>query len=115
MWVRRNIPLDGEACYTRLLCQNLPLHFLDDRLCWRLQRQCLVCVLVVHIVAHAHKLAVFVATAEQNHCDADDLAVGDARQIRGVCAEDKFVDANGEGSDENRIELLVVLVPNINQ
>ena len=104
------IPLDGKASYTRLLCENLPLHLFDDRLSRRLQRQCLVCVFVVDVVAHADELAVFIAAAQQDDSDANDLAVGDARQVRGIGAEDELVDANGEGSNKDGIQLLVILV-----
>jgi hypothetical protein len=103
-------PLDGEACDTGLLCQDLPLHLLDDGLGRRVQGQGLVCVLVVHIVSDTHELAPLVAAAEQDDRDADDLAVGDARQVRGVSAELELVDADGERADEDGVEFLIVLV-----
>jgi hypothetical protein len=96
-----HIPLDGKARYTRLLCENLSLHLFDDRLSRWLQRQCLVCVLVVDVVTHADELTVFIAAAQQDDSDADDLAVGDTRQVRGVGAEDKLVDANREGANKD--------------
>lgn len=104
------IPFDGEACYTWLLCQNLPLHLLDDRLRRRVESDGLVCVLVVYVVAYAHKFAVLIAATQQNHRHADDLTVGDAQEIRGVGTEDKFVDADWKWADENRVKLLVILV-----
>jgi len=75
------IPFDGKAGDTRLLSQNAPPDLLDDGLSWRLERESLICVLVVHIVADAHKLAVLIAAAEKNDSHANDLAIGDAREI----------------------------------
>jgi hypothetical protein len=93
----------------------LPLDLLDDRLCGRLERQCLVDVLVVDVVANANELAIFVAAAEQNDCDADDLAVGDAGQIRRVGAEEKLVHAHGKRADKDGVEFLVIFVANSRQ
>jgi hypothetical protein len=106
----KHVPLDRKASHTRLLCENLPLHLLDDGLRRGLKCQCLVCVLIVHVVADTHELALFVAAAEEDDRDADDLAVGDARQIRRVGAEGELVDADGERSDKDRVELLIILV-----
>jgi hypothetical protein len=105
-----NIPLDGKARDSWLLCKNLPLHLLDDGLGRRVECQRLVCVLVVHIVSDTHELALIIAAAEQNDCDTDDLAVGNARQVGRVGLELELVDANRERTDEDRVEFLVVLV-----
>jgi hypothetical protein len=86
------------------------LHLLDDGLGRRVKCKSLVCVLVVHVVSDAHELALLVAATEQDNCDADDLAVGNARQVWGVGAELELVDANRERADEDGIELLVILV-----
>jgi hypothetical protein len=105
-----DIPLDLEACDTGLLGQDLSLHLLNDGLRRRLHGQRLVCVFVVHIVAHANELTAIVAAAKQDDCDANDLAVGDARQVWGVGAEGELVDACGGGANKDRVELLVVFV-----
>ena len=105
-----DVPFDGEACDTRLLCKNLPLHLLDDGLGRRVECQRLVCVLVVHIVSDTHELALIIAAAEQNDCDTDDLAVGNARQVGRVGLELELVDANRERTDEDRVEFLIALV-----
>jgi hypothetical protein len=72
------IPLDGESSHAWLLCQDAPADLLDDRLRGRLQLESLIRVLVVHVVADAYEFAVIIATAQENDCDANDLAVGDA-------------------------------------
>jgi hypothetical protein len=75
------------------------LHFLDDGLRGRLQCQCFIRVLVVHVVPNAYELALLIAAAKENDRDTDDFAVGDARQIWRVGAELELVDTNGEWSD----------------
>ena len=105
-----HVPFDGEARDTRLLSQDLPLHLLDDRLRRRLKCERLVNVLVVDVVSNTHKLSVFVAAAEQDDCDTNDLAVRDARKVWGVGAEEELVDAYRQWANENGIEFLVILV-----
>jgi hypothetical protein len=105
-----DVPFDGEACDTRLLCKNLPLHLLDDRLRRWLECERLVNILIVDVVSNTHKLSVIVAAAEQDDRDTDDLAVRDAREVWGVGAEEELVDAYGQWANKDGIELLVIFV-----
>ena len=72
--------------------------------------QRLVRVLVVDIVSDANELALFVRAAQEDHGHADDLAVGDAGEVRGICLEDKLIDADRDRTNEDGVELLVVLI-----
>lgn len=67
-------------------------------------------VFVVDIVANAHKLAAVVRARQQNDRHAQNLGIGDALDIWRVGLENKLVDADGDGADKQRVELLVVLV-----
>lgn len=75
----KHVPFNGKARDTRLLGQDLPLHLLDNRLCGRLEGQCLIDVLVIDVVTDANKFTVLVTAAEEDDRDTDDLAVGDTR------------------------------------
>lgn len=105
-----NIPLDGEARDAGLRIQDIAADLLNDWLGWRVGVQLLRLVLVVDVVADAHELAAVVGAGEQNDGDAEDLGVGDALRVRRVGLEDELVDADGDGPDEEGVQLLVILV-----
>lgn len=105
-----NIPLDSEAGDARLLGQDVAANLLNDGLGGRVGSQLLSLVLVVHIVSDADELAAVVSACQEDDSDAEDLSVGDALGVGGVGLEDELVDADGDGADEQGVELLVVLI-----
>lgn len=106
----RVIPFDREAGYSRLLSQYVSANLLDDWLCRRLELQCLIRVLIVDIVSNTHELAIVVTAAEENDGNADDLIVGNARQVWRVGAEFELIHSNGNGADEKGVKLLIMLI-----
>ena len=105
-----NIPLDGEPRHAGLASKDIAADLLDDGLGGRGVDQLVALVLVVDIVAHAHKLAAVVRAGEQDHRHAEQLVDGDALGVGRVRLEDKLVDAHGDRPDQQRVELLVVVV-----
>jgi len=107
---RQNIPLDGEAGDAGLLGQDVAADVLDEGLGGRVVGELLRVVLVVDVVADADKLAAVVGARQEDHGNTEQLVDGDALSIRGLGLKDELVDADGDGADEQRVELLVVVV-----
>ena len=83
-------------------------HLLNDGLGGWFQLQSLIGVLIVDIVSNTHKLSVIIAAAEKNDRDTQDFAVRNAREVGSISAEDEFVDADRERTNEDRVEFLIV-------
>jgi len=103
------VPLDGKSCNAWLLCQDVALDLLDDGLRRGFRVESLVGVLVVNVVTHTNELSAVIAAAEEDDRHAQDLAVGDPGEVWRVRLEDKLVDAYWNGTNEERVKLLVVL------
>jgi hypothetical protein len=103
-----NIPLDSEASHTRLLGKNIPANAVNNRLSRGIGDQLLRVVLVVDIVSDTNKLAAIVAASEKNDGHTQDLGGRDALQVGGIGLEDELVHSNGNGTDEKRVEFLVI-------
>lgn len=107
---RSNLPLDGKSGDAGLISQDVAANLLDDGLSWRISTQLLGLILVVDIVANAHELATIVGAGQQDDGDAHNLGVRDALSIWSIGLEDELVNSNGNGADQQSIELLVILV-----
>lgn len=107
---RSNLPLDGKSGDTGLISQDVAANLLDDGLSGRISTQLLGLILVVDIVANAHELATIVGAGQQDDGDAHDFGVRDALSIWSIGLEDELVNSNGNGADQQSIELLVILV-----
>ena len=113
MWAEpreKNIPLDRKARHARLLGEDIAANLLNDGLRRRGAGQLLAVVLIVDIVSDAHKLAAVVGAGQEDHGDAEKLVEGNALEVRRVGLEHELVDADGDRTDEKRVELLVVVV-----
>lgn len=66
-------------------------------------------VLIVDVVPNPHKFPSIVAACEKDDSHTENFRSRDPLEIRGVCFKDEFVDANWDGANEKRVELLVVL------
>lgn len=105
-----DVPLDGESGDTGLLREDVALHALDDGLGRGLRVELLRVVLIVDVVSHSHKLAAVVGTGQKDDSNTEDVGIGDARRAGSLGLEDKLIDADGDGPDEEGVELLVILV-----
>lgn len=105
-----NVPFNSETRDTRLLSKNIATNLLDDRLSRRVGVQFLRLVFVVHVISNAYKFATVIGASQQNDSDTNDLSIGDSLGIRGIGFENKFVDADRNGTDQQGVELLVILV-----
>ncbi len=103
-------PLDSEARNARLVGEHVAADLLDHGLSGRVVDQLVALVLVVDVVADAHKFAAIVGARQQDHRHAEQLVDGDALRVGRVRLKDELVDADGDGADEQRVELLVVVV-----
>jgi len=103
------IPLDSKASNPRLLSEHISSHTFHIWFRRGLVVELLGIVFIVNIVADADELSVVVTTSEEDDCHAQDFCSGDAAKIRGIGFEDEFVHADGDGANEEGIELLVVL------
>lgn len=103
------VPFDSEAGDSGLLGEDVAADLLDDGLGGRLVDQLLVGVLVADVVADADELPAVVGASEQDDGDAKDLGCGDVGGVGRVGLEDELVDADGDGTDEEGVEFLIVL------
>ena len=106
---RESIPFDSKSCHTRLLCKHVPPHAVDVWFGWGLSVELFRVVLIVDVVANSDELSAVVAACEEDDCDAEDLGCRDASEVRRICFEYKLVHADGDGPNEEGIELLVML------
>lgn len=104
------IPLDGKASDAGLLGENVAADLLDNGLCRGVGAELLDLVLVVDIVADANEFATIVGAGQEDDGNAHDLSIGDALGVGGIGLEDELVDADGDGADQQGVELLVILV-----
>ena len=103
------VPFDGKSSHTRLLRQYVSPHAVDVWLGWGLGIQLFRIVFVVDVVANSDELPAIVAACEENDCDAEYFGCRDASEIGGISFEYELVYTDGNGPNEERIELLVML------
>ena len=103
------VPLDSESGHTRLLCKHVPPHAVNVWLRGGFSVELFGVVFIVDVVANPDKLSAIVAACEEDDGDAENLGCRDASEVWGVGFEYEFVHADGDGPDEERIELLVML------
>jgi len=106
----KNIPLDGESGNAGLLSQHNAADLFNHGFGRWIVIQLLRLVLVVNIIADTDEFTTIVSTCEENDSNAEDLVNRDALRVRRVGLEDKLVDAYRDGPDEQRVELLVVVI-----
>lgn len=104
------VPLDGEARHAGLLSEDVSANALDDGLGRWLGVELGGVIFVVDVVADANKLAVVVGAGQKDDGDTEDVAIGDDLGVWRVGLEEELVDADGDGADEEGVELLIVLV-----
>lgn len=106
----QDLPFDSKSSDSWLLRQNVASHFLKDWLSWWIGIELFRIVLVVDIVSDSNKLSAIVGTGEEDDGNAEDLSIWDALGVRWVGFEDKLVDSDWDGTDEEGVELLIVLI-----
>ena len=106
----RNIPLDGKARHSRLVGENVAADLVDNGLGGGVGGEFVRLVLVIDIIANTDKLAAIVGAGQENDSDAKDVGVGNAARLRSIGLEDELVYTDGDGANEERVELLVVLI-----
>jgi len=105
------VPLDLESRYPRLSADISHQTLKDDWFwLWLGLLHLVIVVFGVLVVPDAHKLLVLVRTGEDERCDAEDVFLGDFGRVRWGPFEFERVDADGDGSDETVVELLVKLL-----
>lgn len=105
----RVLPFDGEASHTRLLSEDIAADVLDLGLRRGVGGQFFRVVLVVHVVAHTDEFTTIIAACEQNDGDAEDLRIGDPLVIGRIGLEDELVHSDRDGTNEQRVEFLILL------
>lgn len=103
-------PFDSKAGNTGLLSEHVPTDTVEERLRGWVSIKLIRVVFVVDIVSDADELAAIVGTGEEDDGDAEDLSVWDALGVRWVGFKDELVDADWDGTNEEGVEFLVVLV-----
>jgi hypothetical protein len=105
-----NVPLDSKARHAGLLCKNVATNLLDDGLGRRVGLKLLVVILVVDVVSDTNELATIVGAAQKDNSDSNDLGIGNALRVGGVGLKNEFVDTDRNGSHQQSIELLIILI-----
>lgn len=103
------LPLNRKACNPGLFGKDVAPDSLEYGLRRRVGGELRAIVLIVDIVSNADELTAVVGAGQENDGDAKDFIAGDVCCVGRVSLEDELVDTNGDGTDEQRIELLVVL------
>lgn len=125
---RSLVPLDREARDAGLICKHAANDARHVRGLRRIVAQFLRVVLVVHVIADAHKLAASVEARDEQHGDAEQVlsrnlarvrrirlmgkvvSVGLRSKARSTYLEGELIVTDRDGADENGFELLVVPV-----
>ena len=105
-----NIPLYGESRYSRLVRKNVAADLVNNGLGRGIGGELVGLVFIVDVVAHADELAAVVGAGQQDDGDAEDVGVGDAAGLGRVGLEDELVHTDGDRADEERVQLLVILI-----
>jgi hypothetical protein len=63
------VPLDGEPRHSRLLCKDVSADSFNDRFGGWLIVHLLIIVLIVDVIANAHKLSAIVRACQKNDRD----------------------------------------------
>ena len=106
----KNIPFDGKSSDSRLLSEDVSSDLLEDGFGWRISIELFGIVLIVDIVSNSYELSAVVGAGKEDDGDAEDLSIWNALGVRWVGFEDKLVDADWDGADEEGIKLLVMLI-----
>lgn len=104
------IPLDGKASHTGLLSKDVAADLLDNGLGGRVGIELFSLIFVVDVVSDAHKLSAVVGASQEDDGHAHDLGVGNALGVRGVRLKNELVDTDGNGSHQQGVQLLVILI-----
>jgi hypothetical protein len=105
---REQQPFDSKPSNSGLLGKNIPSNLIEDGLGWRISIELIRIVFIVDVVSDSDKFSVVVGASKKNHSDTQDLRIGDFGGVRWVGFEDKLVDTNRYGADEETIEILVM-------
>jgi hypothetical protein len=105
-----NLPLDGESSHSGLLCQHVTLYTLDDGLGRGLSVELLGVILVVDIVTNANEFTSIVGAGQKNDGDTKDFGIRNAGGFGSIGLENEFVYSDGDGTDEEGVEFLVILI-----
>ena len=57
-----------------------------------------------------NELATIVGAGQKDDSNAQDISIGDALSIGRISFEDELVDTDGDRADEERVELLIILI-----
>jgi hypothetical protein len=104
------MPFDREASNSWLLSKDIPANLLQDWLWWWVGIKFLRIVLVVDIVTHTDKFPTVVGTSKEDNGYAQYFSVRNFVGFGWVGFEDELVHTDWNRTDEEGVELLVVLV-----
>jgi hypothetical protein len=104
-----HIPFDGKPSNSGLLMQDVADDSLEHGLVGGLVVHLGGVILVVHVVADTDEFTAVVGSSEEKNSDAQDFGAGKLGRIRGIGLEEELVDTDGDGTNEQVTELLVVI------
>ena len=103
------VPFDSKSSDTRFLREHVSPYAVDVWLCGRFSIELFGVVFIVDVIANSDELSAIVATCEEYDSDAENLGCRDPSEVWGIGFEYELVHADGNGPNEQRIKLLVML------
>mgnify|MGYP004190036849 CR=1 FL=1 len=108
-----NIPLDSKSGDSRLLCENVTADLLKNWLGWGVGIELLRIIFIVDVVSDTNKLSAIVGAGKEDNGDTKNFGIWNATGIGWVGLEKELVYANWNGTNEEGVEFLVVLITGI--
>lgn len=108
-----NLPLDSETGNSGLLCEDISTDLLEDRLGWWVGIELLRIVLIVDIVSDTNELSAIVGAGKEDDGDTQDLGIWNTAGVWWVGLEDELVYTNGNRTDKEGVEFLIMLITGI--
>lgn len=103
------VPFNSKSSYTGLLCKHVPPHAVDVWFGGGFSVELFRVVFIVDVVANSDELSAIIAACEEDDCNTEDFGCRDAPEVWGIGFEYELVHADGDGPNEEGIELLVML------
>lgn len=104
------IPFDSEAGHSGLLGKDVTPDLLDDRFSRRVGVELIGFVFIIHVIADANKFTAVIRASQQDDRNTKYVCVRNAARFGGIGFKDEFIHTDGDRADEERVELLIILV-----
>ena len=103
------IPLDSKSSNTGLLGEDVPHDSIGLNLFRRLVVELLRIVFVAHVITNTNEFTTIIRASKKNNGNPQDLGRGKFGKGRGFGLKNELVHTDGDGTNKEGVELLIVL------